>query len=180
MSIKLSDERFEEIKEIVVNMFKKFDIHCVPISGFEIATKMNVKIRPYSAYSKEKKKIFLKKSEDGFSVLTDKGWYIYYNDEKTYGRINNTIMHEIGHIVLDHTEDSELAEKEVKFFAKYALCPPVLVHRLKLRTVIEIRNKFEISYQAARYALNYYKKWIEFGGKNYTNYELQTIELFNI
>ena len=25
-------------------------------------------------------------------------------------------MHEIGHIVLDHSEDSELAEKEVNFF----------------------------------------------------------------
>lgn len=180
MSIMLSDERFEEIKNIVVNMFKKYDIHCVPISGFEIATKMNVKIRPYSAYPREKKKIFLKKSEDGFSVLKEKGWYIYYNDEKTYGRINNTIMHEIGHIILDHTEDSELAEKEVKFFAKYALCPPVLVHKLELRTVDEIRTKFKISYQAARYALSYYRKWIEYGEKDYTNYELQTIELFNV
>ena len=27
-------------------------------------------------------------------------------------------MHECGHIVLDHTEDSELAEAEAKFFAK--------------------------------------------------------------
>ena len=57
-----------------------------------------------------------------FTTMTKKG----------YGRINNTIMHEIGHIVLDHSEDSELAEKEVKFFAKYALVPPVLVHKLKL------------------------------------------------
>lgn len=178
MSIKLSYERLEEIKNIVVNIFKKYDIHCVPISGFEIATKMKVKIRPYSAYSKEKRKIFLKKSEDGFSVLKEDRWYIYYNDEKAYERINNTIMHEIGHIVLDHTEDSELAEKEVKFFAKYALCPPVLVHKLKLRTVDEIKSEFMISYQAASYALSYYKKWKKYGEKEYTNYELNMIELF--
>lgn len=55
----------------------------------------------------------MKKSEDGFSVEKNIGeWYIYYNDKKDYGRINNTIMHEIGHIVLDHSEDSELAEKK--------------------------------------------------------------------
>lgn len=177
MSIKLSDRRCEEIKKIVVNMYKIYDIHCVPISSFEIATKMNIKIRPYP---ETKKEIFIKKSEDGFSVLKEKGWYIYYNDEKSYTRINNTIMHEVAHILLDHTEDSELAEKEVKFFAKYALCPPVLIHILKLKSAEEISKKFEISYQAAGYALNYYKKWKVYGGMDYTNYELQTIELFNV
>lgn len=34
------------------------------------------------------------------------------------------MLHEIGHIILDHSEDSNLAEDEVKFFAKYALVPP--------------------------------------------------------
>ena len=43
-------------------------------------------------------------------------------------RIRFTIMHEIGHIVLDHTEHSDLAESEANFFAKYALAPPPLVH----------------------------------------------------
>lgn len=180
MDIKLSDSRCEEIKKTIVNMFKKYDIHCVPINSFEIAIKMNIKIQPYSAYSKKKQDLFLKESEDGFSVLKENVWYIYYNDKKSYGRINNTIMHEIGHIVLDHTEDSQLAEKEVKFFAKYALCPPVLIHKLKLVNADEISEKFKISYQASIYALNYYRKWIEYGGRYYTNYELQTLELFDV
>lgn len=55
----------------------------------------------------------LEKERGRFSVEKNIGeWYIYYNDKKDYGRINNTIMHEIGHIVLDHSEDSELAEKK--------------------------------------------------------------------
>ena len=72
-----------------------------------------------------------------------------------YGRINNTIMHEIGHIVLDHSEDSELAEKEVRFFAKYALVPPVLVHKLKLNDPYDIAGVFDVSFEAACYALSY-------------------------
>ena len=65
-------------------------------------------------------------------------------------------MHEIGHIVLDHSEDSELAEKEVNFFAKYALAPPVLIHKLKLDNPESIVQVVEISYESARYAYHYY------------------------
>lgn len=95
-----------------------------------------------------------------------------------YGRINNTIMHEIGHIVLDHSEDSELAEKEVRFFAKYALVPPVLVHKFKLNNPHAIANVFDVSFEAACYASSYYKKWLQYGSSNYTNYEVKLLHLF--
>ena len=88
-------------------------------------------------------------------------------------------MHEIGHIVLDHTEDSELAEKEVKFFAKYALAPPVLIHKLKLDNPESISQIFEISYEAACYAYDYYNKWLRFGDSDYTDYECQLLRLFD-
>ena len=37
--IKLSSRRCEEIKKIVVEMFVKYGVCCVPINGFEIASK---------------------------------------------------------------------------------------------------------------------------------------------
>lgn len=70
----------------------------------------------------------------------------------------NTIMHEDAHTILDHTEDSELAESEAKFFAKFALAPPVLIHKFGLNNAFDISNRFEISYEAAKYALNFYHK----------------------
>lgn len=151
----------------------------MPVNGFELATKMGIKVIPYSAIPVSKRWLLLKKSEDGFSVEKNIGeWYIYYNDKKDYGRINNTIMHEIGHIVLDHSEDSELAEKEVKFFAKYALVPPVLVHKMKLDNPTHIAEIFEVSFEAACYAYSYYKKWLQFGSSEYTEYELTLLNLF--
>jgi Zn-dependent peptidase ImmA (M78 family) len=177
--IKLPSRRCEEIKKIVVEMFVKYGVCCVPINGFEIASKMGVTVIPYSAFPPQKRALLLKKSEDGFSVEKTAGeWYIYYNDEKGYRRINNTIMHEIGHIVLDHTEDSELAEKEVNFFAKYALVPPILVHKLEINSPLQIVRLFDVSFEAAKYAFDYYQKWLEFGGSDYTRYELITLELF--
>ncbi len=179
MAIKLSGRRLEEIKECVVNMYENCDISCIPISAFEIATKMGVSVVPYSAYNEKTQRLMLKKSEDGFIVeKTDGSFFIFYNGEKGYGRINNTIMHEIGHIILEHTEDSELADKEVNFFAKYALAPPVLIHTLALKDAYSIAKVFDISHEAATYALSYYLKWLQYGRKNYTSYELKTLELF--
>lgn len=160
-------------------MFVKYDVACVPVNGFELATKMGIKIIPYSAFPESKQWLLIKKSEDGFSVERNIGeWYIYYNNKKDYGRINNTIMHEIGHIVLDHSEDSELAEKEVKFFAKYALVPPVLVHKLKLDNPNDISEIFDVSFEAACYAYSYYKKWLQYGSSDYTDYEITLLNLF--
>lgn len=179
LGIRLSDKRYEEIKFEVVDMFQRYNISCVPISGFEIAKKMGVKIIPYSAYTTPIRNLLLKESEDGFFVEPTKGdLFIFYNDEKDYGRINNTIMHEIGHIVLNHSEDSELAESEVKFFAKYALVPPVLVHKFKIDNPTDIADIFQVSFEAACYAYSYYKKWLEYGGDDYTDYEEKTLQLF--
>lgn len=179
MGITLSDKRCEEIKQIVVDLFVRYDVCCVPVSSFELATKMGVKIIPYSAKPKNIQRLLLKKSEDGFSVQTRDGkWLIFYNETKIYGRINNTIMHEIGHIVLDHTEDSELAEKEVKFFTKYALVPPVLVHKFELDNPADIAKVFSVSFEAARYAYEYYKKWLRNSSSEYTSYELTLLKLF--
>lgn len=179
MRTKLSNKKYEEIKQIVTNLFIHCNISSVPISGFDIASKLGIEIYPYSSVPIEKRTLLMKKSEDGFSVETiDQKWTIYFNDKKINGRINNTIMHEIGHIILDHSEDSTLAEKEVKFFAKYALAPPVLIHKFQLDNSLEIANRFEISDEAARYALSYYKKWLKYGNEQYTEYEKSLIRLF--
>ena len=42
MGISISHTRYEEIKQIVVNLFVKFGVCCVPVNGFELATKMGV------------------------------------------------------------------------------------------------------------------------------------------
>lgn len=179
-NIILSDDRYEEIKETVVDLFNKLDIHCTPISGFEIATKLGAKIIPYSAKPQAAQELMRTESKDGFSVKRTDGWYIFYDDSMPYGRINNTITHEDGHIVLDHTEDSELAEKEAKFFAKFALAPPVLIHKFKLKNAAAVAERFEVSYEAAIYAWKYYQKWLRYGGRTYKDYEIKLCGLFGI
>jgi len=174
--------RYEEIKKIVVNFFERYRINCTPISGFEIALRMNIKVIPYSAYPMATRILMEKESEDGFSIKKGKQWYIYYNDLKPYpyDRINFTIMHEIGHILLNHKEESQIAELEANFFTKFALAPPVLIHKYNLKNVFEVSSRFAISYEAARYAFSYYEKWLNYGGEYYTDYEVRLCEIFGI
>lgn len=50
MGISLSHARYEEIKQIIVDMFVKYDVTCVPVNGFELATKMGIKIIPVASW----------------------------------------------------------------------------------------------------------------------------------
>ena len=178
--MRLSNSRYEEIKKIVVRLFEDNDVRSTPISGFEIATRMGINIIPYSAFTPSKRVLAMKFSDDGFSGYEDGEWRIAYNDDplRAYGRVNFTILHELGHIVLKHTEDSDLADTEADFFAKFAQCPPVLIHKLELTDVGGIMRHFDISYGAACYALAYYHKWLRYGGDYYKDYEIRTCQLF--
>lgn len=180
MSIALSNERYEEIKRTVVDLFEESTICCTPISGYEIAVKLGIKVIPYSALPLSKRQTAVSVCPDGFSGYDNGEWRICVNDagDVPYGRVNFTILHEIAHIVLNHTEDSELAEAEADFFAKFAQCPPVLIQKLGLTDVGGIMDHFYISYGAACYALTYYQKWLRYSGTTYKDYELRTCKLF--
>ena len=169
-------------------MFKKNDIRNIPIDCYEIATKMGIILRPYSKLSEVGLKAALAESNDGFCLLRTEGvkpftydqWYIFYNDALQPKRIRFTLMHEIGHVVLDHTEASDLAEAEANFFAKYALAPPPLVNRIQPEDYVELGKAFEISNQFARYAFSYYKKWLNNGDDYYRIDEWELIDQFGL
>lgn len=181
--MRLKNEQYEEIKRVVIDTFLGYEIKSVPISAFEMAVKMGIRVIPYSALNNEQKKASLKFSLDGYSMENKAHeWTIYYNDAcESYGRINQTIMHEIGHYALGHIKEGEEEEAEAKFFAKYALAPPPLVHNICQDVNVEsIMGIFDLSYQAAEYAYRYYNNWLRFGELDYTDYELCLLELFKV
>lgn len=176
--MRLNDETYEYIKQEVANMFVDYDIKGTPISSFEVSIKIGLTLIPYSALDMKVRKKAMKYSEDGYSVETNNGeWIIYYNDvTKDYSRINQTIMHEVGHYILGHITEGNEEEAEAKFFAKYALASPVLIHNMKEeKTVENVMNAFAIGYQAATYALNYYRKWLQCGFTDYAIYECKIL-----
>lgn len=157
---KLTNEEYEFIKGEVCHIFRKYRVKCIPVSGFEIASKMNITIIAYSGLSTKKRKKAIEISEDGFFIEDNGREYIFYNDlDRCYERQNWTILHEIGHIVLDHTGHSEHEEDEANFFAKYAIAPPILIHKIGADSPFDIYEAFDISMEAAGYAFTYYCSW---------------------
>lgn len=181
--MRLSDETYEEIKQAVADMFVDYDIKEVPLCSFEVAIKIGLTVIPYSALDSAKWIEAIEYSEDGYSLETNEGeWIIYYNDEdKDYSRINQTIMHEIGHYILGHIEEGEIEEAKAKFFAKYALASPPLIHNMKKeKTTENVMEAFDIGYMAACYALQYYRKRMKYGEREYVSYEIQILEQLEI
>lgn len=181
--MRLSNNQYEDVKEAVTSLFKEYNIRCIPINAFEIALKMGMKIVPYSALDPEKRTAALKVSEDGYSIEKKNGeWIIYYNDDcGSYGRVNQTIMHEIGHYWLGHIREGVEEESEANFFAKYALAPPPLIHNMSGKIdVFSIKEHFELSFEAARNAYQYYCKWLNYGERYYLGYEMRMIDLFEV
>lgn len=128
--MRLSNDQYEFIKSEVVALFERYDVRCIPISGFELAFKMGIQMIPYSSLNHMKQTAALTISSDGFYMEDQySNDIIFYNDSVAYDRMNMTVMHEIGHCVLDHRGETE-EEAEASFFAKYAMAPPPLVNRI--------------------------------------------------
>ncbi|MCI1654075.1 MAG: ImmA/IrrE family metallo-endopeptidase [Lachnospiraceae bacterium] len=178
---KLTNEEYEFIKGEVIHIFVRYKVKCIPVSGFEIASKMGITLIPYSGLSKRKLEAVLRVSKDGFFLEIGGHEYICYNDiDRSYERQNWTILHEIGHIILDHAGHSDREEAEADFFAKYAIAPPVLIHKIKAGSAQDIYDAFDISMEAAEYAFDYYRKWRRWhlaAGK-YTKYESALLNLY--
>lgn len=139
------------------------------LSSIQMSVKKSVRL----AGNLVKMVFFVEIEKNGQNVL-----YIYYDDSMYERRIRFTIMHEIGHIILEHTEHSDLAESEADFFARYALAPPPLIHKYKPEDYYELANIFQVSLECAMYAMRAYHMWLRYGPSDYLDYEIVLLDLF--
>ena len=62
---KLTDEEYEFIKGEVIHLFEHYKIKCIPVCGFEIATKMSIPIK--ISHTQSRFRLFIR------CVLSDTG-----------------------------------------------------------------------------------------------------------
>lgn len=64
---------------------------------------------------------------DAFTLRQGQHYVVCYREGGNPARLNFTLAHELGHILLRHTEDAAADEAEANCFAGHLLCPaPVL------------------------------------------------------
>jgi len=177
MELRLSDERYEEIKEEVVELYKELHITRFPVNAMDVCRKLGIELKSYNQFNAQTFTAIVRASDDGMVFKIDGKYKIFYNPSKSVERIRSTIFHEIGHIKLKHLIHDEENEAEANFFASYFLAPAPLIHYFNLGYEQEIMDKFWITYSLASNAFDRYQKWLRFSGNTYTHYEADLINL---
>ncbi len=93
-------------------------------------------------------------SERGFIYREGKKAIIYYNDREKTEIVRFTLAHELGHYMLRHVDENSATDKEANCFARNFLCPIPITDHLRLNTVEECCNVFDISPVAAEVVLD--------------------------
>ena len=147
--------RKKSAKVIIECNVKRFPIDC-----FSILKHYGYKIYSYSELYEKNKELYdmcLSYSDDAFR--SGSMGVIAYNDRKSKTRIRFSLMHELGHHVLKHKNDTPRNESEANYFASNILAPRIAIYYAKLKTVNEVANLFDISSSAAYYAAQDFSIW---------------------
>jgi len=94
----------------VLEVYDTCDVFLFPIDCLYIINKLNIKAVPYSSLSIDKQTVLKEVSTDSYRI----GNTIYYNDDRSElveGRIRFNLIHELGHIVVGHTDISILSPR---------------------------------------------------------------------
>ena len=122
------------------------------------------------------------RSKDGYTQLDKDNYSIAYNDDPALGdRKRFTLMHEIGHIYLNHLVDFDITllyrgtlsqdenkvlENEANAFARNVLAPVSLVQQLTDKAPKNISAKFGITYHAASTRRDFFRRDYEIVDSN--------------
>ena len=171
--------RYDYCVKKACEFLEEYDISSYPIDVEKVITDSHWGLTPYSLLMKRFKcdretVIRCLRSKDGYTQLDADNYSIAYNDDPALGdRKRFTLMHEIGHIYLNHLVDFDITllcrgslsqdenkvlENEANAFARNVLVPVTLVQQLTNKTPENISAKFGITYHAATTRQALFKK----------------------
>lgn len=168
--------RYDYVIRKACEFLEQFEINSFPIDPISIIKKQKWGIVEYSELMIDfncslDRVIKCLGSKDGYTILDEYNYTISYNNvDKPKDRILFTIMHEIGHIYLNHLKDFEktrlsrgglnedenkVLENEANAFARNVLAPVSIVQHLKIKSPSNLSYRFGISPDAARARLDF-------------------------
>lgn len=158
----------------VNNLFIHEKVKSFPIDPFYIINNNKWGLVSYSELAREqgvtvKDIVAAFQSEDGYTIYDGINYTIAYNDTiPVIGRIRFTLMHEIGHIYMNHLIDFDetillrstltetkyrVLENEANTFARNVMAPVMVVKGLNIKYIQEVMKYFLISKAAAKVRL---------------------------
>lgn len=148
----------ERLLNTILDIYIGAGINTFPIDCFKIAQSLRIPLHKYSELTEKKKQKCFTVSDNAFKLYGE----IFYNDNFPHkGRQRFTLMHEIGHIIFEHSGETQENEDEADAFASNSLAPRIMIHKYRCETSDQIHEIFGLSYDASNRALMDYRKWYE-------------------
>lgn len=151
-----------EIRSKAADVLIECNVKQFPLDCFYILSHYDYKIYTYAQLKRKNIELYhmcIAYSEDAFRNGALK--IIAYNETKPVVRIRFSLMHELGHHILEHKNDSPENEREANYFASNILAPRLAMYYTKSRLSEEIAGIFNISVQAAFYAVADFNEWAD-------------------
>lgn len=144
------------INKSIINTYQVCEIRSFPLNCFDILKQYKIDVHSYSSLNEKLREYCMKYSNDALKYR-DK---ICYNDSLPLGRIRFSLMHELGHIVLNHIENRTYEmEQEANYFASHILAPRIAIHYSKCKNENDVAKQFGLTIEAAQYAFENYRRW---------------------
>ena len=179
--------RYDYCAKRACEFLEEYSISSYPIDVEKIITDSHWGLTPYSLLMEQfncdrETVIRCLRSKDGYTQLDKDNYSIAYNDDPALGdRKRFTLMHEIGHIYLNHLVDFDITllyrgslsqdenkvlENEANAFARNVLAPVSLVQQLTDKAPKNISAKFGITYHAASTRRDFFRRDYEIVDSN--------------
>lgn len=166
--------RYTEIRDTVWRLILDMGITKLPVSISSVLKKLCIELYTYQENEETIKRLrldCLTQTSDGFTIVLNDRYIIFYDDTQLPARIRFTLAHELGHIILESgfsrtaegvvytTRNNEPNKKDnpeetaANMFAARLLAPSCVLHKLKLFSTEEIMQYCAISKIAAEFKL---------------------------
>lgn len=135
-----------------------------PLDVFSLIESYGIKILSYTDFCL-KQNISFKEVVDSFSAFgflcRDKNSskaIIYYNDHNSLETNNFTLLHELGHYLMNHFEDNRDNDNLANCFARNLIAPASVCQKLKFEDPYSLSEYFQISLSAAHTRLDFIQR----------------------
>ena len=160
---------YQKIYYLTHKVYNECGIMSFPIDCYNLLKHYKIEVFPYSSLDDELREYCIKYSNDALKFRGK----VFYNDHLPSGRIRFSLMHELGHILLDHYDNCYPdMEQEANYFASNILAPRMAIHYSKCQNQNDVSRLFGLTNEAAQYAYDDYRKW----HRHTINYKMNIID----
>ena len=156
----LTRARKIEIEMAVVELLEEYGFGSYPVHIGDLLPALQIDQVPYSSLDDAEKALANFASQDRAFSVTSRDYMrtqVVFNDTRGsyFWRSRFSGGHEIGHIWLEHGEDTPERESEADYFSGYLLAPhPLIMLTMKNPKVAEVSELFGVSRYCASCAID--------------------------